>query len=83
MKNPAASCRVSDIKKLPSFPDPLVIPRFNRGIQRACLIGESRTKELDSLVKPENDTRKPCGKPQGIIKLKGLPRYARNDKLWE
>jgi hypothetical protein len=36
------------------------------------LIGESKTKELDSLVKPENDTRKPCGKPQGIIKLKNL-----------
>jgi hypothetical protein len=54
MKNPAASRRVSNIKKLLSFPD---------------LIGESRTKELDSLVKPENDTRKPCGKPQGIIKL--------------
>ena len=46
-----------------SFPD-LPALDSDRGI------GESRTKELDSLVKPENDTRKPCGKPQGIIKFK-------------
>ncbi len=45
------------------------------------LIGESRNKEtgfgacpvLDTGVKPENDTMRPCSKLQGIIKLnKGL-----------
>jgi flagellar motility protein MotE (MotC chaperone) len=55
---------ISNIKhqKLPSFPD---------------LFGESRKKEVDSLVKPENDTRKSCSKTTGNyqVKKKGYKGY--------
>jgi hypothetical protein len=60
------------IQSTSSFPDPRLL------LSRACLIGESRNKEtgfgacpvLDTGVKPENDTMRPCSKLQGIIKLK-------------
>lgn len=87
MKNPVVSSTLSKIKKLLSFPG--LIGESSRrpceGVELYIGTGFPFSRETrDSLVKPENDTEKPCGKQQGIIKLKPykLNKLSKQGKLF-